>query len=230
MREETRTISREHNGEETATRHLEETFGVRYFEPGACEKVEARPDNLYFYSAYVGPHELSIERGDSVFWLVDGCTQARVARGPCRVTSKHLATVVRGYMCEDRTTSLHCRAMLPYVNGCSSKQLFAPERPGDPTLQLLDIPPHSAEQVHHTHSTVRVVYVLRGRGTSVVGMDRKSTREELYAGKVCILEPMCPHHFETENDHLVCAPLHIFSSVESESTHPMFLGTHRIRS
>jgi len=40
---------------------------------------------------------------------------------------------------------------------------------------------------------------------------------------------MCPHHFETGPDPLVCLPLHIFSSTGSrELDHPMVHGTHLI--
>lgn len=213
---------------ELRRRRLCETFGVRYFEAGAREIADAREDNLYSYRAYVGAHAIAVERGDAVCWLDDDLGRALLQRGPCHVHSHHLATVVRGYMPEDKTTTLRHRTTLPYVNGCSTKQLFPPERPGDPTLQLLDIPPYSAEQAHHIHSTVRVVYVLRGRGTSVVGMDQATVSEPLYPGKVIVLEPMCPHHFESSAEHLVCVPFHVFSSVGAEKFHPMLTGTHLI--
>ncbi len=111
--------------------------------------------------------------------------------------------------------------------GCSTKQIFPPDRPGDPTLQYLFIPPNSAEQAHHLHPTVRVVWVLEGHGTSVVGMDSNTVTEELVPGKVCILEPMCPHHFETPfGEERVVVPFHAFSTVPSaEANPPMFNGT-----
>ena len=47
------------------------------------------------------------------------------------------------------------------------------------------------------------------------------------SGKVCILDKMCPHHFETDDKPLVVIPLHVWSSVgPSETNHPMFNGTH----
>lgn len=145
------------------------------------------------------------------------------------IHSRHMATVIRGYMPEDKTTTIHQGTTLPYVNGCSTKQLFTAERPGDPTLQLLYMPPHTTEQAHHIHSTARVVYVLSGRGTSIVGIDSKIIRQTLVPGMVCVLEPMCPHHFETKDEPLMCIPLHIYSSVgRQEWNHPMFHGTHLI--
>ena len=204
-------------------------FGVRFLARGVNAVIEARPENLYFFTTYVGTHEVTVTRGDCVFWLSDDLETATLNRGPTQITSRHLATVVRGYMPEDRSTTMHQGTTLPYVNGCSTKQLFPPERLGDPTLQLLYMPPHTTEQVHHIHSTVRVVYVLRGGGISVVGTAQHSTRQELVPGMTCILEPMCPHHFETGVEPLVCIPLHVFSSSgSSELDHPMFRGTHLV--
>lgn len=85
----------------------------------------------------------------------------------------------------------------------------------------------SKEQEHHIHSTFRVVLILEGQGKSIVGIENKNIVTDLKPGSVCILEPMCPHHFETDtNQHLVAIPLHIFSSVGAiEKNHPMFNGT-----
>jgi uncharacterized RmlC-like cupin family protein len=206
---------------------LARKYGVRYFEPGETAVAIAAEDNLYYYEAYIGEHELSVERGDSLFWLSADADTAHLARGPRTIRSTRIATVIRGYMPEDKTSTVRQRTTLPYVNGCSAKQVFPPERPGDPTLQLLYIPPHTSEQAHHIHSTVRVVYVLRGSGHSVVGMEKAMTRESLRPGKVAIFEPMCPHHFETDAEPLVCVPLHVFSSVGArELNHPMHNGTY----
>ena len=115
-------------------------------------------------------------------------------------------------MPENKTSGIYTKAYLPYVNGCSTKQIFPPERVGDPTLQLLDMPPYSSEQAHHIHSTVRIVYVVSGTGKSLVGMDKMTISEDLYPGKVIILQKMCPHHFETDQDRIILLPLHVFSS------------------
>lgn len=101
---------------------------------------------------------------------------------------------------------------------------------GDPTLQLLYIPPYTSEQTHHIHSTSRVVYCLEGSGYSIVGMKGHSIKTTLKVGMVIILEEMTPHHFETENESLKVIPLHIYSSIGSlEFNHPMFNGTHNIK-
>jgi mannose-6-phosphate isomerase-like protein (cupin superfamily) len=208
---------------------LTQVYGARFFAPGSHAVVEARPTNLYHYRAFIGAHDVAVEAGDCVYGVGDDARSAVLRRGPIRLASRHLAIVVRGYMPEDKTTTIQQGTTLPYVNGCSTKQLFPAERPGDPTLQLLYMPPHTTEQVHHIHSTVRVVYVMTGRGISVVGLGSHTVRHELSPGTVCVLEPMCPHHFETGAEPLLCIPLHIFSSTgRQEWEHPMLSGTHLI--
>jgi mannose-6-phosphate isomerase-like protein (cupin superfamily) len=210
-------------------RDLTEVFGVRFFAPGSTAVAEARPTNLYHYRAFIGVHQIAVEAGDCVYYVGDDGRSAALRRGPTQIASRHLATVVRGYMPEDKTTTIHQGTTLPYVNGCSTKQLFAAERPGDPTLQLLYMPPHTTEQVHHIHPTARVVYIMAGRGIGVVGLGNNTLSLDLAPGSVCVLEPMCPHHFETGADPLYCVPLHIFSSSgRQELDHPMFQGTHLI--
>jgi len=206
---------------------IKQLYGVEYFDPGTSAIVEARSDDLYYFKTFVGEHKISVEKGDSVFYLSEDEITAYIKCGPANVTSHHIATVIRGYMSEDKSSTITRKTNLPYVNGCSTKQVFSPERLGDPTLQLLDIPPYSAEQAHHIHSTVRVAYILSGTGRSIVGMGEHYVTEKLYHGKTVILQKMCPHHFETDGEHLIVLPLHVFSSVGMlENNHPMFNGTH----
>jgi len=206
---------------------LMDLYGVQYFNPGQEAVITARENDLYFYKTYIGAHSISVEFGDCVYFLSDDKTTAYLHRGPAQVESQHIATVIRGYMPETKSSTITTKTNLPYVNGCSTKQVFPPDRLGDPTLQLLDIPPYSAEQAHHIHSTVRVAYILSGTGRSIVGMDSQTVVEDLYPGKSVVLEKMCPHHFETDDEHLIVLPLHVYSSIAGlESNHPMFNGTH----
>lgn len=210
------------------TSDLEKLFGVTYISPDmAWHSGPPNDKNLYYYEVYVRQSSpISIARGDSAFMVDPLNGEATIVRGPSTVRSE-LVVVIRGYMSEDKSRTFGRGTYLPYVNGCSTKQLFPPERAGDPTLQYLDIPPNSAEQAHHIHSTARVVYIAEGRGMSIVGMEGKQIERELVPGMVLVLEPMCPHHFETpQGEHLVCLPIHIWSSVGvAEFAHPMFQGT-----
>ena len=209
--------------------HLAEIYGIRFIAPDTNQILSAREHDLYYYTIYAGQHQLEIERGDCVFYLSEDQQSAHLRRGPAQITSRWFATVIRGYMPENKSCGLSTQATLPYVNGCATRQIFPPERHGDPTLQLLDMPPYSSEQVHHIHSTVRAVYVLKGRGWCHVGMNKKSFRSELAPGQILLLEKMCPHHFETDEERLIVMPLHIFSSIGAlEKAHPMFQGTYQI--
>jgi uncharacterized RmlC-like cupin family protein len=210
------------------TEKIKQLYGVEYFISTDNKIVEADDNDLYYYQAFIGNHRISVEKGDCVYSLSDDIRTTYLNRGPIAIESRQLAVVIRGYMPENKTSSILYKTTLPYVNGCSTKQIFPPERPGDPTLQILAIPPYSSEQAHHIHSTVRIVYVLSGHGRSVVGMGLHLIKEELFTGKIVVLQKFSPHHFETDNDHLTVLPLHIFSSTPLESNHPMFVGTHRI--
>jgi len=203
-------------------------YNARYFEN---EKTIANslPDDLYAYKAYIGSHDISLESGDGVFYLSKDLKMAKFQRGPIQFKSEIFAVVIRGYAGPNREVSTLEGTFLPYVNGCSTRQLIPAERPGDPTFQMLHIPPYSSEQAHHIHSTARVVYILKGRGESVVGLSGKTTRSELKEGMVCVLDRMCPHHFETKEEGLIVLPVHVWSSIAgAEFNHPMFNGTFLI--
>jgi len=187
----------------------------------------SKPFDLYTYTCYAGEHNPIVENGDSL-WTINARGEAKVTRGTGnREYTSGMGVVMRGYQCDEKTSSIQTYSNLPYVNGCSTHQIFPPVRAGDPTLQLLYLPPHTAEQAHHIHSTVRCVYVLEGEGYSVQGM-KDDVEVKLEAGDVIVLDKMTPHHFRTEGSHLVVVPFHVYSSTVLEHSHPMKDGTHII--
>ena len=209
---------------------LLDLFGARYWPEGETEIWHSPDSETYDYSCYVGEHEIDVAKGDSVWWIDvhdDGTGTALVITGPEKIHSERFDVVVRGYKAVAQSRDFGDKNMvLPYVNGCSTDQIFPPRRLGDPTLQHLLIPPYSAEQAHHIHSTVRAVYVLKGKGISIVGMEKGTVITELLPGMVCILDPMCPHHFETpQGEPIEVIPFHVFSAVPGENNHPMMRGT-----
>lgn len=214
---------------EQHTRNLQELYGVKYYESSSSSHIVAPIDSLYYYEIYIGHHDVVIERGDCAYWISEDGLTAHLTRGYAEVHTTQVLTIIRGYMPENKMSEIKNKTCLPYINGCSTKQIFPPDRLGDPTLQMLLMPPNTEEQAHHIHSTVRVVYVQSGSGYSIVGMKNQTIKEKLYKGKVIVLNEMCPHHFKTENESLVVIPLHVWSSVASlEQNHPMFNGTHQI--
>ena len=206
---------------------VEALYGVTYFAPGTQTIKRSVSADAYTYTTYLGKHDLSVEEGDSA-WIYESKGRiARIVNGPATIQTTDWATIIRGYRTEDRTATVSASTNLPYVNGCSTRQIFPPDRGGDPTLQLLKIPAHSSEQAHHIHSTVRIVYVFEGEGYSKVGMKDVFVKRKLVPGMLVVLEKMSPHHFETEGSPLVVIPLHVFSALPggTENNHPMFNGT-----
>lgn len=180
--------------------NLERLFGVQYLRKGVRAIINSNEYDAYTFSTYFGQHDVRVEQGDSLWWLSDEGTEALVMSGPAKVSSKIWATVIRGYRTARKQIVLSANTTLPYVNGCSTCQLFPPDRIGDPTLQLLKMPPYSSEQAHHIHNTVRIVYVFGGRRYSIVGMSDKNVKKSLIPGMLIVLDINGVHHFETEGE------------------------------
>tara|TARA_R110000787_G_scaffold249757_1_gene355329 strand:- start:2201 stop:2857 length:657 start_codon:yes stop_codon:yes gene_type:complete len=200
-------------------------YGAYYYDKKDLLHVSG-PDDLYSYEVYGKIDLLRISSNSMVYALTkDGFIREC---GPASLTNVSFATVIHGYRpptafrAADRLDT-----NLPYVNGCSTEQIFPPIRVGDPTMQLLYMPPHTSEQSHHIHSTVRAVYVLSGKGRSIVGTSEATAITDLVPGRICVLEKMCPHHFDTAEESLTVIPVHVFSSIGGgEHNHPMFNGTY----
>jgi quercetin dioxygenase-like cupin family protein len=189
---------------------------------------ESTTDDLYQYKVYGGKHTIDTKTTSS-YWYIDKEVVISKTGDGSTLVSNIMCVEIYGYTPETRTSSYSRGTDLPYVNGCSTKQLITPVRPGDPTFQMLYIPPFCAEQVHHIHATPRVVYVSKGKGISVVGTPESQKDYELNVGDIIILGKMTPHHFKTNDNDLVVLPMHIFSSIASaEFDHPMYNGTHRV--
>lgn len=200
---------------------------VHYLKAKDCFTSDS--SEQYFYQVFSGPHEIEVAAGDSCFYLNDDKNEARLSRGPQKLSSQHFACVVRGYAPPNKTSEISFFTNLPYINGCSTRQIFPPERPGDPNFQMLKMPRRVKEQSHHLHSTARAVYVLKGSGLCVSGTSENLSVQELKEGSVCVLAPMCPHHFETKDEELFVLPLQIWSSIGNlDFNHPMYNGTLEI--
>lgn len=188
--------------------------------------VESQHHDLYSYRVYTGPQKIETSKFNSYWYIKDDTVISMSGTGEA-IDSSKVCVEIFGYTPETRTSTFARYTDLPYINGCSSKQLINPNRIGDPTWQMLMIPPFTSEQEHHIHSTVRVVYVLAGKGKSHVGSDGHVVNYDLLPGQVILLDKMIPHHFSTEDSELIVLPLHVFSSTLDEHNHPMFNGTYR---
>lgn len=191
--------------------------------------VDSNNQDLYQYRVFVGKHHIHTSNRNSYWYIMDNSFVCSKTGDGSVITSEKMCVELYGYTPETRICSFTRGTDLPYVNGCSTKQLIPPVRPGDPTFQMLQIPSGSSEQAHHIHATPRVVYVADGHGVSVIGTPGNKTNIPLETGDVIILTKMESHHFETTDSNLTVLPVHIFSSIQSEEfNHPMFNGTHKV--
>jgi mannose-6-phosphate isomerase-like protein (cupin superfamily) len=187
--------------------------------------VESSEQDLYQYVCYVKSQPVVTNKKSSYWYL--NKKQVGCFTGTGEVFEDFEVCVeLLGYTPESRTSSYTKGTDLPYLNGCSTKQLIPAVRNGDPTWQLLKMSPCTTEQKHHVHSTARVVYVVEGSGKSIVGMPDNQVSYDLKQGMVLVLDKMEAHHFESGKEGLLVAPFHVFSSGSNEFNHPMFNGTH----
>lgn len=200
-------------------------LGYSFYRTEVPTIVESKDFDLYAYRVYIGKHLVTVNQFNS-YWYIKG-NSVITGTSEIPIESEELCVEIIGYRPETRTSTFSKYTDLPYINGCSTKQLITPNRVGDPTWQMLLIPPFTSEQKHHIHSTARVVYVKSGCGTSHVGASGKTADYPLEPGMVLILDKMIPHHFSTQDDSLIVLPLHVFSSTPHESNHPMFNGTYK---
>jgi mannose-6-phosphate isomerase-like protein (cupin superfamily) len=192
------------------------------------EIVESTDSDLYQYTVFIGKNHIYLDPKSS-YWYVDKNSVVAKTGDRSTLISDNMCVEIAGYTPETRTSTFNRGTDLPYINGCSTKQLIPAVRPGDPTFQMLYIPAGTSEQAHHIHATARVVYVVSGSGKSIVGTPGNNTSYDLNKGDVIILPKMVPHHFKTEATDLLVLPVHIFSSIGSEEfNHPMFNGTHKV--
>lgn len=189
--------------------------------------IESGLHDLYQYRCYVKDQPVFTDKRSSYWYLNKGEVGCFTGTGDI-FRGFDVCVEILGYTPETRTSSYSRGTDLPYLNGCSTKQLIPANRQGDPTWQLLQMAPNTTEQKHHVHSTARIVFVVSGGGKSVVGMPGAQNTYELEPGAVLILNKMEPHHFISGEKGLLVAPLHIFSTGANEFNHPMFNGTHVI--
>ena len=192
---------------------------------GKPKIVYSGKNSMYHFKVFFGQKATTVKSGDS-FWFLDNKLEiACILRGPKKVTSNHLGILLRGYTCPEKTAEINYHTFLPYINGCSTRQIFPPERPGDPTWQLLQIPSKTREQMHHVHSTDRIAFVLKGSGKVIFGQKNNFTEQKLKENYICCIKTMTAHHFEADEELRILA-FHVFSTVGAlELNHPMYLGT-----
>lgn len=110
---------------------------------------------------------------------------------------------------------------LRYIDGCTDTLLIGPPRAGDPCLNHLHFPPNIV-QTMHTHPSVRIGCVARGRGECVT----PSTRIPLRPGMCWHLPVDSPHCFYTYRESMDIVAWHPDSDTgPRDEDHPMINRT-----
>lgn len=106
---------------------------------------------------------------------------------------------------------------LQYIDGCSDTLLISPVVKGEACLNLLVIPPHTA-QTAHTHPSFRAGLIASGSGHCQL----RNARVPLEMGDVFVIEPDGIHSFHTTDDSLTVIAFHPDSDFgPHRDNHPM---------
>lgn len=110
---------------------------------------------------------------------------------------------------------------LRYIDGCRDTLLIPPILKGDPCLNALYFP-RKITQTPHTHPSVRVGIVAKGKGECV-------TPEGIFpliAGQAFIIPPEALHSFNTYDDEMIVIAYHPDSDFgATHEEHPMINRT-----
>jgi quercetin dioxygenase-like cupin family protein len=116
---------------------------------------------------------------------------------------------------------IEARGRLRYIDGCTDSLLIAPPLRGDPCLNHLHIPA-GTRQTRHTHPSIRVGVVARGRGRCMT----PECEYPLQAGLVFVIAPGSPHSFFTDAESLDVVVYHPDSDTgPTHEDHPMINRT-----
>lgn len=111
---------------------------------------------------------------------------------------------------------------LRYIDGCSDSLLISPVVKGDPCLNLLHFP-KSVQQTSHTHPSIRVGIIARGRGKCVAELqDAVNSSFPLEAGTLFLIPAGAKHGFFTDDSEMDVIAYHPDSDTGPDhDDHPM---------
>lgn len=123
------------------------------------------------------------------------------------------------------------KGRLRYIDGCTDSLLVPPVKKGDPCLNLLHFP-KGIDQTMHTHPSVRLGLVWRGRGECVTPWGDIPLREGMIFaihpsnGKDYEGHPVGSHKFRTTDSEMSVVAFHPDSDVgPTDELHPMLSRT-----
>jgi mannose-6-phosphate isomerase-like protein (cupin superfamily) len=113
------------------------------------------------------------------------------------------------------------RGRLKYIDGCTDSLLIPPIMMGDPCLNLLYFPP-GVKQTQHTHPSMRLGIVIRGRGECIT----PSGTTALEPGRAFLIPAEGVHGFVTEESDMAVIAYHPDSDFgPTHEVHPMINRT-----
>lgn len=116
---------------------------------------------------------------------------------------------------------IEAQGRLRYIDGCTDSLLLPPVTLGDPCLNLLHIPPHTA-QTSHTHPSLRAGVIVRGEGHCITPAGSTALRP----GQVFVIDAEQEHCFHTTDSELVVIAYHPDSDCgPTHEDHPMLNRT-----
>ena len=121
---------------------------------------------------------------------------------------------------------IEAEGRLRYIDGCTDTLLVCPPRLGEPCLNHLHIPPHTA-QTQHTHPSERIGVILRGRGECrVPSQDGADIVYPLSPGMGWRIPTGAKHSFFTTDESLDVIAWHPDSDFgPTDGNHPMINRT-----
>jgi len=178
-------------------------------------------DGTHYLYVFAGSAELTLEVGR--FALRAGMYATFSGHGVVTATGTGLAVTRLGGRGPFLLGGpIENEGRLRYIDGCTDSLLLPPSILGEPCLNHLHIPAGTAQSAH-THPSVRVGVIARGRGECVT----EGNRHALVAGLCFVIEPGCRHSFHTADDSLDVVVYHPDSDTgPTHHDHPMINRTY----
>jgi hypothetical protein len=178
--------------------------------------VELLAGDTHYIYCFAG--ECALHTARLRFPLVAGMYAALPGAGLLSGTGRALVVSRRGYLGLFQLGGpIEAQGRLRYIDGCTDSVLLGPVVLGDPCLNHLHIPSHT-RQTRHTHPSIRVGIIVRGRGRCVT----PEADHELVPGTVFVIEKEELHAFHTEEQPLDVVVYHPDSDTgPTDADHPM---------
>ncbi len=153
------------------------------------------------FSRKIGGVEIAMNIHAGMYWSFPGCGQISPTKGEgkCVIIESddfHGLFLVGG--------PVEQRGRLKYIDGATDTLIIPPVRMGDPCLNYLHFPPNT-RQTSHTHPSLRLGVVFRGRGRCILPNNIETPLEP---GMIFAILPDSEHAFFTDDQSLEVIAYH----------------------